>query len=150
MSNEFINVSKKDIIDFARIIYSRAVCGYEDLEDSICLSESHKFYNKFKDVNSVLIDSTSNLTVSNNNPNSTWTFSSSSDIGSIFFDNNPLYDHNLMSCTVPAQNIGFSSPYIAPNRQLLLFEDLDSNTSRNFDEEVSISCPQSNEGHIYL
>lgn len=158
MSEDFVKVSKEDLVSFSKLIYSKALCGYADLEDSVCISESNKLFNSLKQLDSVPLVGTSDMTISTNQVG--WTFSSAPSLteGTYFVSCNPYYN-----CTVPLDNCnnsGFSSP-LEPqaDRQLLLFDNLDSNIVSNnsndvlekdSDGESLFQDFESNEGHIYL
>lgn len=153
MSNNQISVSKDDILSLAREVYKQAVCGYSDLEDSVCISEVNRFFDHFLKSQK---DSTSNLTVSPNlyEGNSViWTTvptqGSSYYIGcDPGFSTFPSYSSSA--------NEGFSNP---ADRQLLLFDDTNSSTSTvvdlsgSFDVSAGDESPpgqiNSNEGHVF-
>jgi hypothetical protein len=135
MSN-FAKVSKSGLIDFARLIYKQALNGYCDLEDSVCIGETNRFFNSLeKDFSISVASSTSNMTFISSNPQNSQYF--------VGFD--PSF-----SCTVGQTNytIGEANP---TEQQLLLFNGADSsgNTINEVignDEEILVD---SNEGHVF-
>jgi hypothetical protein len=148
MSNEFVNISKSDLIRFAERIYSQGINGYLDLKESVCLSESQRFFDDLdKNKATTSINSYSNLTLTvpnlqqsppnigfnnwqpnNSIPNSpdSWVITSSS-------FSNPYY----FTTSIP---FSAGSNYSNGERQLTLFA---SN-----EEPYSSSDFESNEGHI--
>lgn len=152
MSKKHVNVSKDDILNFAREIYKQAICGYSDLEDSVCISETNKFFDGFLKVQND--PTTSNLTVSSNiyDGNSViWTTVPSQ--GSYYVGCDPYFS------TLPPYSLhtneGFSDP---ADRQLLLFDSTNSSSSvvdlsESFDNVAGDESPpsriDSNEGHVF-
>lgn len=150
-----VSVTKDDLVAFARRVYSKALNGYADLEDSVCISEASKFYESLDQVNGISV--LPSLSVDDNH----WTFStslysnSSNVLSSYTLNCNPNYSY-----TVSAESCGFSSPFsndIPPDRQLLLFRDLDSNNSidneflgdDSLDGDLFSPGLDSNEGHVF-
>jgi len=141
MSN-FARISKSDLLCFARLIYKQAVNGYCDLEDSVCITESNRFFESLEKSLSGLSHNGIRPTITST---ADMTLVPASFQGSQYFVG---FDPSFSQTVVYSDLSDSINP---TEQQLLLFNETDS--SNNTINEVVVSNEEiqvdSNEGHVF-
>jgi hypothetical protein len=140
MSAIIAKVSKEDLLFFARLIYKQALDGYFDLEDSVCIGETSRFFETLEKYTPTYTTSDITFSSSIGFPPSSQTFvSSDPQFSYSSYSGHPIYTGGEISPT---------------EQQLLFFDSLDSsdNASSTDSAEIEVHPTQqtdSNEGHVF-